>query len=44
MKLYLDPGHGGSDPGAQGNGLDEKDINLDIARRIRSILTMVNLF
>lgn len=39
MKLYLDPGHGGSDPGAQGNGLDEKDINLDIARRIRSILT-----
>ncbi|ARI76895.1 N-acetylmuramoyl-L-alanine amidase [Halobacillus mangrovi] len=38
MKLYLDPGHGGSDPGASGNGLLEKDINLDIALRIRSNL------
>ncbi|GGJ91286.1 sporulation-specific N-acetylmuramoyl-L-alanine amidase [Lentibacillus kapialis] len=38
MKLYLDPGHGGSDPGAQGNGMDEKTVNLDIARRIRNIL------
>ncbi|WP_026580781.1 N-acetylmuramoyl-L-alanine amidase [Bacillus sp. J33] len=39
MKLYLDPGHGGSDPGAQGNGLMEKNITLDIALKIRSILT-----
>jgi N-acetylmuramoyl-L-alanine amidase len=39
MKLYLDPGHGGSDPGAQGNGLREKDITLDIALKIRTILT-----
>ncbi|MGG0413438.1 N-acetylmuramoyl-L-alanine amidase [Peribacillus simplex] len=38
MKLYLDPGHGGSDPGAQSNGLREKDITLDIALRIRTIL------
>jgi len=38
LKLYLDPGHGGSDNGAQGNGLREKDIVLDIARRIRNIL------
>ncbi|UFU00249.1 N-acetylmuramoyl-L-alanine amidase [Radiobacillus kanasensis] len=38
MKLYLDPGHGGSDPGALGNGLEEKDIVLDIALKIRSIL------
>ncbi|WLR54733.1 N-acetylmuramoyl-L-alanine amidase [Mesobacillus subterraneus] len=38
MKLYLDPGHGGSDPGAQGNGLQEKNLNLDIALNIRSIL------
>lgn len=38
MKLYLDPGHGGSDPGAQGNGLREKDITLDIALKIRTIL------
>ncbi|MCQ6274847.1 N-acetylmuramoyl-L-alanine amidase [Bacillus sp. V3B] len=38
MKLYLDPGHGGTDPGAQGNGLREKDITLDIALKIRAIL------
>ncbi|MFK2827110.1 N-acetylmuramoyl-L-alanine amidase [Bacillus sp. B190/17] len=38
MKLYLDPGHGGSDPGAQGNGLKEKEITLDIAIKIRTIL------
>ncbi|MDQ1001197.1 N-acetylmuramoyl-L-alanine amidase [Neobacillus niacini] len=39
MKLYLDPGHGGSDPGAVGHGLSEKNIALDIALRIQSILT-----
>lgn len=39
MKLYLDPGHGGGEPGAQGNGMDEKNIVLDIALRIRNILT-----
>lgn len=39
MKLYLDPGHGGSDPGATGNGLREKDVVLDIALRVRNILT-----
>lgn len=38
MKLYLDPGHGGTDPGAQGNGLKEKDIALDIALRVRNLL------
>ncbi|SFD41329.1 N-acetylmuramoyl-L-alanine amidase [Lentibacillus persicus] len=38
MKLYLDPGHGGSESGARGNGLLEKDIVLDIAQRIRTIL------
>ncbi|WP_423799735.1 N-acetylmuramoyl-L-alanine amidase [Neobacillus sp. SAB-20_R2A] len=42
MKIYLDPGHGGNDPGAQGNGLNEKDVTLDIALKLRSIL--VNQF
>lgn len=34
VKLYLDSGHGGSDGGASGNGLKEKDITLDICKRI----------
>lgn len=38
FKLYLDPGHGGSDPGAVGNGLQEKNVTLSIALRIRDIL------
>lgn len=38
LKLYLDPGHGGSDPGAVGNGLQEKNLTLDIALRIRDLL------
>lgn len=38
FKLYLDPGHGGTDSGAIGNGLLEKDLTLDIALRIRSLL------
>ncbi|HZG71422.1 MAG TPA: N-acetylmuramoyl-L-alanine amidase [Chondromyces sp.] len=38
MKLYLDPGHGGSDPGAHNNELLEKDVSLDIALRIHTVL------
>ena len=34
----IDPGHGGGDPGAVGNGLREKDLTLDISKRIRRIL------
>ncbi len=37
--VCLDPGHGGSDPGAVGNGVLEKDVNLDIALRARNLLT-----
>lgn len=33
-KIAIDPGHGGSDPGATANGLFEKDFNLDICRRL----------
>ena len=29
-KVFLSAGHGGTDPGAVGNGLKEKDINLQI--------------
>ncbi|MBU9713299.1 N-acetylmuramoyl-L-alanine amidase [Evansella tamaricis] len=38
FKLYLDPGHGGNDSGAVGNGLKEKDVVLEISLRIRDIL------
>lgn len=38
-RIYLDPGHGGSDPGAVGNGLREKDLTLDIGLRARNYLT-----
>ncbi|WP_101845073.1 N-acetylmuramoyl-L-alanine amidase [Halobacillus sp. Marseille-P3879] len=38
FKLYLDPGHGGSDPGATAHGLEEKNLNLDIALEIRNML------
>ncbi|MBI1871125.1 MAG: N-acetylmuramoyl-L-alanine amidase [Chlamydiae bacterium] len=37
--VLLDPGHGGPDIGAQGKGgLNEKDINLDIAKKVREKL------
>jgi N-acetylmuramoyl-L-alanine amidase CwlD len=36
--IVIDPGHGGSDTGAEHNGLVEKDLNLDFAKRLRSIL------
>jgi len=32
----IDPGHGGQDPGAVWNGLREKDLNLDIAQRLKA--------
>ena len=30
--IYIDPGHGGKDPGAMYNGVMEKDINLEISK------------
>jgi len=36
--IVIDPGHGGSDPGALGNGLVEKNLTLDIALRLRALL------
>ncbi len=36
--VVLDPGHGGYDPGASGNGVTEKSWALDVAREIKAIL------
>ncbi|MDQ0270712.1 N-acetylmuramoyl-L-alanine amidase [Cytobacillus purgationiresistens] len=38
VKVFIDPGHGGTDPGAVGNGLREKDLTLTISKRIEAIL------
>lgn len=38
VKLFIDPGHGGSDSGATGNGLKEKDLTLKIALKMRDKL------
>ena len=36
--IVIDPGHGGSDSGSAHNGLLEKDVTLDISRRLRTLL------
>ncbi|MEK3953210.1 N-acetylmuramoyl-L-alanine amidase family protein [Psychrobacillus sp. FSL K6-1464] len=38
VKLFIDAEHGGTDPGAVGNGLQEKNLTLQISTRIRDIL------
>jgi N-acetylmuramoyl-L-alanine amidase len=37
-KIFIDPGHGGTDAGASANGMKEKDLNLAIALKIRNQL------
>lgn len=41
--VYLDPGHGGSDPGSSGNGITEKDLNLKIALGVRDRLQSMGI-
>ncbi|WP_028949742.1 N-acetylmuramoyl-L-alanine amidase [Sulfurihydrogenibium subterraneum] len=36
--IVIDPGHGGHDPGAMANGLKEKDINLQVALKLKNYL------
>jgi N-acetylmuramoyl-L-alanine amidase len=37
-KIVIDPGHGGKDPGAIAFGLKEKDIVLDIAKKLAPVI------
>lgn len=37
-KVFIDPGHGGTDPGASGNGLYEKNVVLSLAKKVGNIL------
>lgn len=36
--IYIDPGHGGLDPGAMYKSIKEKDINLEISKKIKTEL------
>jgi N-acetylmuramoyl-L-alanine amidase len=36
--VILDPGHGGSQPGAVHNGLFEKEINLGVTKKVKELL------
>lgn len=40
VRIVIDPGHGGSDPGAAANGLVEKELNLQVALRLRDLLEL----
>jgi N-acetylmuramoyl-L-alanine amidase len=37
-RVVIDAGHGGHDPGAHGNGVDEAELVLDVALRLRRLL------
>jgi N-acetylmuramoyl-L-alanine amidase len=36
--IVIDPGHGGTDPGGVGTGLEEKDVVLDTSQRFKTLL------
>jgi N-acetylmuramoyl-L-alanine amidase len=37
-RIVIDPGHGGHDPGANGHGIKEADLTLDVALRLEKLL------
>lgn len=38
ISIYLDPGHGGDEPGAISGGVKEKDLNLKVALKVEKLL------
>ncbi len=43
IKVVIDAGHGGAFPGTQLNGIYEKDINLNISKKIQSLAGEYNI-
>ena len=41
-RIVIDPGHGGHDPGAQGKGVNEAELVLDVALRLEKLLSKVS--
>src|SRR5262249_53167523 len=41
-RIVIDPGHGGHDPGAQGKGVTEAELVLDVALRLEKLLSKVS--
>jgi N-acetylmuramoyl-L-alanine amidase len=41
-RIVIDPGHGGHDPGARGNGISEAALVLDVALRLEELLKKEN--
>jgi N-acetylmuramoyl-L-alanine amidase len=37
-RIVIDAGHGGHDPGASGNGVNEAELTLDVAQRLQKLL------
>lgn len=37
-RIVIDAGHGGHDPGAHGNGINEAELTLDVAQRVQKLL------
>jgi N-acetylmuramoyl-L-alanine amidase len=42
-RVVIDPGHGGHDPGARGNGISEAALVLDVAARLETLLKNQNV-
>lgn len=38
LTVFLDPGHGGSDPGAVAGGVKEANLNLSVAKKVQALL------
>lgn len=39
LRIIIDPGHGGADEGAKAYGFKEKDLTVDLGRKVRNLLS-----